>query len=152
MSTTLYYEDFETGQTFVSQGRTVTEADMTIFSMVSGDWNPIHSDAEFSKGTPFGQRIVHGALGIAIVTGMFCRMGLFEESAIALLGIDDWRFRKPILIGDTIHLEMEIGEKRLTSKGNAGIVDRILRLKRHDGTVLQEGRMGIMVALRPAAA
>ena len=147
--TTLYYEDLEVGQTFDSPARTITEADLTIFSMVSGDWNPIHSDAEFARKTPYGERIVHGTLGIAIVTGMFDRLGIFEESALALLGIDEWRFRGPILVGDTVHMEMEIGDKRLTSRGDRGIIDRRIRLKRHDGTVLQEGRMGMMIRLRP---
>lgn len=150
MSTTMWFEDFETGQLFRSPGRTITEADLTIFSMVSGDWNPIHSDAEFAKETPFGQRVVHGTLGVALITGFFDRMGVFEGSAIALLGIEDWKFRAPILIGDTLHLEMEIGATRLTSKGDMGIIDRLLRLKRHDGTVVQDGRMGLMIRRRPA--
>lgn len=149
MSNSLYYEDFETGQIFKSPARTITEADLTIFSMVSGDWNPIHVDAEYAKNTRFGQRLVHGALGIAIITGFYDRIGVFEDSALALLGIQDWQFKAPILIGDTLHMEMEIGEKRLTSKGDAGIMDRIIRLKRHDGTVVQEGRMGIMLKLKP---
>lgn len=148
---TLYYEDLGVGQTFRSPARTVTEADLTIFSMVSGDWNPIHSDAEYARRTPYGQRIVHGVLGVAIVTGMFDRLGIFEDSALALLGIDEWRFLAPILVGDTVHMELEIADKRLTSKGDRGIIDRRIRLVRHDGTVLQEGRMGMMAKLRPAA-
>lgn len=148
---TLYYEDLGVGQTFRSPARTVTEADLTIFSMVSGDWNPIHSDAEYARRTPYGQRIVHGVLGVAIVTGMFDRLGIFEDSALALLGIDEWRFLAPILVGDTVHMELEIADKRLTSKGDRGIIDRRIRLVRHDGTVLQEGRMGMMTKRRPAA-
>ena len=148
---TLYFEDLEVGQTFRSPARTVTEADLTIFSMVSGDWNPIHSDAEYARRTPYGQRIVHGVLGVAIVTGMFDRLGIFEDSALALLGIDEWRFLAPILVGDTVHIELEIADKRLTSKGDRGVIDRRIRLVRHDGTVLQEGRMGMMTKLRPAA-
>lgn len=147
--TTMYYEDFEVGQIFRSPARTITEADLTIFSMVSGDWNPIHSDAEFARATPYGQRIVHGVLGIAIMTGMFDRLGVFDGSALALLGIDDWRFRAPILVGDTIHMEMEITAKRPTSKGDRGIIDRGIRLLRHDGTLVQEGRTGVMVLQRP---
>lgn len=148
---TLYYEDLEVGQTFRSPARTVTEADLTIFSMVSGDWNPIHSDAEYARETPYGERIVHGVLGVAIVTGMFDRLGIFEDSALALLGIDEWRFRAPILVGDTVHMELDIAAKRLTSKGDRGIIDRRIRLVRHDGTVLQDGRMGMMIKLRPAS-
>ena len=64
-----YFEDFTVGEHFTSSGRTVTEADLTLFNMISGDWNPIHADAEFAAGTRFGQRIVHGAFGVALLTG-----------------------------------------------------------------------------------
>ena len=80
---------------------------------------------------------------------MFDRLGIFEDSALAMLGIDNWRFHAPILIGDTIHMEMEITGRRLTSRGDRGIIDRLIRLVRHDGTLLQAGRMGLMIRLRP---
>ena len=66
----LYYEDFEVGQTFVTAARTVTESDIVTFAGLSGDFNSIHTNAEFAKTTPLGQRIAHAALGIAFVTGL----------------------------------------------------------------------------------
>jgi acyl dehydratase len=69
VANSLYFEDFEVGQSFESGGRTITETDLTFFSMLSGDWNPIHADSEFAKSTRYGQRLAHGTLGIAIATG-----------------------------------------------------------------------------------
>lgn len=113
----LFYEDLSIGQTFTSPGRTVTETDLMQFAMLSGAWNPIHTDREFAARTLYGKPVVHGVFGITLLTGLIDRMGLFHGSAIAMLGIRDWQFKGPIFIGDTLHFIMEIVAKRLTSKG-----------------------------------
>jgi len=74
-----YLEDFAVDQLFESSGRTITEADLTFFSMISGDWNPIHCNVEFAKKTRYGERVVHGVLGIAVSTGMLHELGIFEN-------------------------------------------------------------------------
>ncbi len=145
MQQKLYFEDLQIGQTFLSPGRTITEADLTIFSMVSGDWHPMHSDSHYAERTSFGERIVHGPLGIAIVLGMFGRFGGFDETAIALLDIRDWKFAHPIRVGDTLSVEMRIASKRLTSDMKRGVVDRAIRLLRHDGVALQHGNTAMMM-------
>ena len=68
-----YFKDLKTDQTFSSGGRTITETDLTFFSMLSGDWNPTHANAEHARKTRYGQRVVHGTLDIAICTGMLQR-------------------------------------------------------------------------------
>jgi acyl dehydratase len=148
---TLYYEDIEIPTRLVSTGRTVTEADATMFCMLSGDWNPLHCDEEYARGTQFGRRVVGGIFGITLLTGMFTRWGVFELSAIAMLSLERWDFRAPIFIGDTLHVEMAITGKRLTSRGDRGIVDREFSLINQDGAVVQHGRSPMMIALRPAA-
>ena len=59
----LYFEEFNVGDTVTSAGRTITEGDIVNFAALSGDWNAIHVDAEFAKGSMFGERIAHGLLG-----------------------------------------------------------------------------------------
>ncbi|MGD8731958.1 MAG: MaoC/PaaZ C-terminal domain-containing protein, partial [Anaerolineales bacterium] len=56
----LYFEEFDIGQKILSPGRTVTESDVMLFAGISGDYTTIHTDAEFSKTTPFGERVAHG--------------------------------------------------------------------------------------------
>ena len=148
---TLFYEDIQPGQRFSSAGRTVTEADNTFFCMMSGDWNPVHSNAEFCKGTRFGQRIVAGVFGVALITGAMGQWGIFEHSAIAMLNLRDWQFQAPIFIGDTITVVMEITAKRPTSRAGTGIVERRFELRRQDDTVLQVGFSDMMIAYRPEA-
>ena len=64
----MYFEDFQVGQRFTTPARTVTEADVVNFAGVSGDYNPIHTDAEFAKNTPFGQRIAHGLYTASLIS------------------------------------------------------------------------------------
>jgi acyl dehydratase len=73
-----YFEDFNVNDVIVTARRTVTEADVTTFAGISGDFNPLHTDEEFMKTTPFGGRIAHGLLSVAIGTGLINQMGIFE--------------------------------------------------------------------------
>jgi acyl dehydratase len=146
----VFYEDFEVGQVFTTQARTITETDVVLFAGWSWDTNPPHTDAESMRESRFGERIAHGMLGVSVAMGLASRLGIFEDSSIALLGIDDWRFSKPILIGDTVRCRVEITGARLTSRGDAGILDRRFELVNQRGEVVQHGRIGLMVSRRPA--
>jgi acyl dehydratase len=148
----LYYEDLEVGQVFDTPGRTVTETDLVTFSMLSGDWNPIHSDAEFARGTFYGQRVVHGLFGLSMLTGLMDRAGWFSESALALLDIERWEFRGPIFVGDTLRARLEIVSKRLTSRGDRGILGRRFTLLNQRDEVVQTGDLGMMIKLAPEVA
>ncbi|WP_117237812.1 MaoC family dehydratase [Thermus sediminis] len=145
----MYFEDFEVGQRFVTAGRTVTEADIVNFAGVSGDYNPIHTDAEHAKETSFGQRIAHGLLVLAMLTGLRQRSGHFEGTLIAWLEVRNYRFLKPVFIGDTVHGETEILEKRETSKPDRGILVQRVRVVNQRGEAVHEGEFVTMVRRRP---
>ena len=147
-----FFEDFASGQSFETAGRTITEADLTLFSMVSGDWNPIHADAEFAKGTRYGQRVVHGALGIAIATGKLHELGIFGASVVGMMGLRNWVFREPIFVGDTIRLRLTILEKALGRSGRSGRVGRRFELLNQRNAVVQDGESDVLVLARDAAA
>lgn len=144
----LYYEDFQPGQSFQSGGRTITEADLTMFSMISGDWNPIHADAVYAAGTKAGQRLVHGALGIAIATGMMHELGIFHRSVVAMLSLREWKFLKPILVGDTLHLVLDILAVNPGASARVGAIDRRLRLINQRGETVQDGSSEVLVLKR----
>lgn len=149
--TTYYFEDFKVGQEFESGGRTITEADLTFFSMLSGDWNPVHADAEFAKSTRFGQRVVHGALGIAVSTGMLHELGIFHDSVIAMLGFKNWNFLAPLLVNDTIHLKLTITALEPGKSGNSGKLGRRFQLINQKGEVVQDGESDVLVLTRQGA-
>ena len=144
-SHSLYFEDFQPGQTFESGGRTLTEADLTMFSMLSGDWNPIHADAVYAAGTKYGQQLVHGTLGIALATGMMHELGIFHRSVVAMLSIREWKFVKPIFVGDTLHLVLEVLAVKPGTSARVGAVDRRLRLVNQDGETVQDGCSEVLV-------
>jgi acyl dehydratase len=148
----LYFEDFQVGQRFTTPARTVTEADIINFAGVSGDFNPIHTDAEFARSTPFGVRIAHGLLVLSMLTGLRQRSGHFEGTIIAWLEIRNYRFLKPVFIGDTVHGETEILEKRETSRPDRGILVQKVRVLNQKGEVVQEGEFVTMVKRREGGA
>lgn len=145
----LFYQDLEVGQVFDSPGRTVTDTDLSLFCMLSGDWHPLHSDEEYAKTTQFGRRVVGGVFGVALVTGAMSRWGIFEESVIAMLSIGDWRFVGPIFVGDTLSVRMTIASKRLSKSGSVGIIDRNFEIRNQHGEVVQSGRSDALIKLRP---
>ena len=146
---THYFEDFHAGQVFTSQSRTITETDVVTFAGWSWDTNPVHTDAESAASGRFGGRIAHGVLGLSVALGLASRLGVFEACSVALLGIDDWRFRRPLVPGDTVRCRVEILDTRLTSSGETGILQRRFTLLNQRDEVVQDGEMGLMVHVRP---
>ena len=146
---THHYEDFRPGQEFLSQGRTITEADVVTFAGWSWDTNPVHTDAESARHGRFREPIAHGLLGLSVAMGLASRLGVFESCSIALLGIEGWRFRRPLVVGDTVRCRVEILDTRLTSKGDAGILRRRFTLLNQRDEDVQEGELPLLVSRRP---
>ncbi|QIK41575.1 MaoC/PaaZ C-terminal domain-containing protein [Pontivivens nitratireducens] len=144
----LFYEDLHVGQVFESVGRTVTDHDVMTFAGISGDFNQLHTDDEFAKKSNFGTRIAHGVLILGIATGLTQRMGIFDGSAIALLGLE-WDFKGPVKINDTIYLRMTIGSLRESKKGDRGIVVRDYEILNQHEEVVQTGKITVMIRKRP---
>jgi acyl dehydratase len=141
----LYWHDFEVGEVFESPARTVTEADIVAFTGLSWDSNPLHTDEERARLGPYGGRIAHGALGIAIVTGLLGRLGHLDGTALAMLGIDEWRFHEPVFPGDTVHVRMTIEGARASKTPGRGVLDRRVELVNQRGAVVQSGRVPVLV-------
>jgi len=140
-----YFEEFEVGEEIVSPGRTVTEADVVNFAGLSGDYNPLHTDEEYAKGTMFGKRIAHGLLGLAITSGLRARTGVLDGTGLAFLDLK-LTFKGPIFINDTLTMKMKVKEKRETKKPDRGIIIMDVDLLNQDGDVVQVSEHTLMVA------
>ena len=131
-----YFEDFKVGEVLATGRRTVEGGDVSRFAGLTGDFNPLHTDDVFAKQTPFGARVAHGILTLAVSNGQQNLSGWFEGTALALLGLDRVRFTAPVKFGDTIHTEMTVRRARESSKPDRGVVTFDVAVKnQHDDVV-----------------
>ncbi len=147
--TGLYYEDFHEGQQILTVGRTVAESDIVSFAGLSGDFNQLHTDAEYAASSPFGQRIAHGLLGLSITSGLALRTGILEGTVIAFREINGWKFTKPVFIGDTIHAELKVTETRPYPRLNGGSVTIDFDVRNQKDETVMKGTWTVIVASKP---
>ena len=145
----LYFEQFEPGLRFVTAARTITEGDIVTFAGLSGDYNQIHTDAEFSKGTPFGQRVAHGLLILSIASGLAMRSGVLEGTVLAFREINNWKFSRPVFIGDTVRVELEVIETRALPRLGGGAVVIELAVINQANEAVMKGTWTALVASQP---
>jgi acyl dehydratase len=144
----VYFEDIQLGEEYASPGRTVTEADIVIFAGLSGDYNVLHTDAEHMKSSLFGERIAHGLLGLSIQQGLLDRV--IPGQTVGPLAAVKWKFKGPIKIGDTIHVEARVTAKKDGEQPGWGLVTVERRVINQRGEVVQEGETDHAVGRRPA--
>lgn len=143
----LYYEDMEVGLKVVTAARTVSEADIMAFAGISGDWNPVHVDAEYSRTGPFGERVAHGLLGLSMATGLAMQLGFLDRTVDAFTTLE-WKFRAPIKIGDTIHAEAEVTQKKSVGPSGGFVTFNVVVKNQRDETC-QKGTWTIVVKGKP---
>jgi acyl dehydratase len=97
------------GAPFRSRGRTITEADVVTFSALTGDWHPQHSNAAWAAESTFGERIAHGMLIVSFAVGL---VDFDPERVVALRRLRDVVFKRPVRLGDTIHVEGSVADSR----------------------------------------
>lgn len=141
-----YYEEIEVGEEYESPGRTVTETDIVLFAGLSGDYNVLHTDAEFMKTSIFGERIAHGLLGLAIQSGLFTRTTR-AYATVAFVGLR-WKFKGPIKIGDTVRLRARVSAKRDDIKPDRGLITVQRTVVNQRDEVVQEGETDVLVEKR----
>src|SRR5438105_9970683 len=145
----LYFEDLELGGRWPTRGRTITEADLTAHAGVSGDFGPLHMDAQRAAQGQFGGRVAHGSLLISIAIGLGS-MDVPQPNLVALVGTN-WRFLKPVRPGTTVHAVWRLGRKREVTNPRWGLaVWQIELLDQADERVL-EGEVTVLINRRQAA-
>lgn len=150
----LRYEDLYVGKEFHSPGRTITDADVMAFAALTGDYSELHTSDVYAKKSQFGRRVAHGMLGLAYAHGlMWPRTGEMRDIAVAFLGISDWRFLVPILIGDTLFVDYSVAELRESaSRPGQAIVTFDVELHDGAGHIFQKGRKALLVSTTKLAA
>ena len=145
MSQPLFFDELTVGDCWESRSRTITETDVVNFAGMTGDYDPLHVDHEFAKQTPYGRPIAHGLLGLALLAGLSSTAPAMQTKAF--LGIGQWKFLRPLLIGDTVRVTTKVTD--LNSKnGRQGRVTWCRQLLNQADEVIQEGEFETIVACR----
>jgi acyl dehydratase len=149
----LYFEQFEPGQVIEhTTRRTVTETDNVLFSTLTLNLAPLHLDAEYSKGTIYGQRLVNSLFILGLVAGITVPETT-QGTTLGNLGFNEVKFPKPVFHGDTIRVRTEIVDKRVSkSRDDSGIVTfRHQGINQRDEVVCDAVRVGLMLKKAVAA-
>ena len=144
-----YWEDFHVGETFSSPAKTLTEGAITMMVGLAGFTIPLFNDEEYAKKTSFGTRIAPGRMTLFVMGGLEEQIGIYDDTVIALVGLDKVRFKGPLKAGDTIHVEFEVVELKETSRPDRGIMVHRSRCVNQRGEVLIENEATHLMLRRP---
>lgn len=142
----LTWSDLHVGQTFETATRTITEGDVVTFAGHTGDYSEIHTSRTYAESSDFGERIAHGLLGLAVAHGLMMGGGLLAGTAIAFLGLQDWSFKAPIRLQDTIRVRFQVAELRVRrSRPDQGVLTFAVEVLNQHDEVVQAGRKAILL-------
>jgi acyl dehydratase len=145
----LYFEEIEVGGQVKSAGRTITEADIVNFAGISGDFNSVHTDQEYASDTLFGGRIAHGLLVLSIASGLSVRTGFIEGTVMAWRDISQWKFSKIVSIGDTVHVLLEVVDKKLMPRLGGGSIQLKVKVNNQLDETVMQGTWSLLVKSKP---
>lgn len=140
-----YYEEFELGEELVTDARTVAEADVINYTMLSWETDPLHTDAEYGRSCGYSGSIAPVLLPIVFANGLGATLGYLAGTNRGALG-DWWEFVQPVRIGDTLHFRQEVVEKQDAKDPDVGIVTYGMEMVNQDGVVVSRGERSALVA------
>ena len=144
----LYFEDFSDKETYTTDSRTITEADVMNFITLCAFFEPLFMDRDYvERQTPFKKRIAPGALTFSFAEGLTMLSGIIHNTGMAFLGAE-MEILRPVFIGDTITVEIEVLEKRETKKRDRGIITFLHKVKNQNGELVMEYRVKRMIKRR----
>jgi len=136
------FDELRAGESFTTRGRTITEADVVGFAALTGDWHPQHADKIWAAASAFGERIAHGMLVVSFAVGL---VPFDPERVVALRRIADVVFKRPVRLGDTIHVEGAVADLRALDE-RTGLVTWSWRVVNQDARLTC--RAGVQVVWR----
>jgi acyl dehydratase len=146
---TSYFEDYEIGQEWESTGRTITETDNMSWVYLTGEWHPLHVDEEYARAhTPFHTRMPPGMMVAAIAIGIAGPLKITGGRGAVAFMEQTARYKRPVRIGDTIHVKITVAEKTPASNPKRGLLRLNALVINQDGTVCQDNDWVFLLARR----
>ncbi len=142
-----YFEDVVVGEPLETPGLTLTEAHVVGYSGLTGEWDPLTTDAEVARRAEVGTRVIPDLLPLCISSGLGWRVPQPPLAVLAFMGFE-WTFSLPLKIGDTVRSRSRTVAKRSVKDGGVVVEQREILNQR--GEVVQSGRLTLLVAKRPA--
>lgn len=146
-----YFEELAPGQTMThTVGRTITEADNTLFCALTMNTQPLHLNEDFAAKSAFGRRIVNGIFTLGLTVGLTVA-DLTEGTIVANLSYDRVVHPKPVFLGDTLYVDTEVLDARPSqSRPDGGIVRLRHRGRNQRGETVIEVERSVLFLKRPA--
>lgn len=141
------YDDLAPGMAFRSGPRSVSRADIADFARLSGDHTRLHSDDAYAAGTPFGGVVAHGALNLAVATGLAWASGLFEGTVLAVVSMDI-AFERPVYPGDAVTLELRVARLDARPRADRGRASFDVSLENQHGRRVLSGTWTLLLRRR----
>ncbi len=148
---TLGWEDFPVGRAITTPHVTVTETHLVQFAGLTGDYYPIHTDAEWAARSPFKQRIAHGPLTFALAVGLMYQSQAYGDAILAWLGADQVRASAPVFIGDTVHVVATVTGSRRSKDPSRGVVTLNYTVRNQRGEDVMAFAFTLLMRSREAA-
>jgi acyl dehydratase len=142
-----YFEDWVIGETFETESRTITQADVDHFNAVEGYASRLHNAPAPTDASIFGKINVHGLVTLVIAAGLMSQMKMFDGPALAALDLT-WQFKRPVHVGDTVRVRWWISDKKLSSKPGRGVIVRSVEVMNQRGESVCTGEMTALWACR----
>jgi len=139
-----YFEEFEIGDVMTTAEYVVTAEDISAFARLSGDDNPMHTDAEYTKTHMFGQPVAHGLLILSIASGLTWQLGFMRETVLAFRDLE-WKFSRPVFIGDRVRVQAEVFQRKVMRRLGGGAVIFDIKVLNQDDDVVQRGKWNVLV-------
>lgn len=147
----LFFEDFTPGQHYATDRRTVTEADFVNFTTSFGFFEPLFMDRPYlAENSPYGGRLVPGALTFSMAEGLTILSGIIHGTGMALLGVE-MTVLKPVYVGNTLSVDIEVAGKREIRSLERGIVTFSQRVLNQENQAVMEYAVKRMIRRRPAS-
>lgn len=148
MNNPSYFEDLVVADRLTTARRTISETDIVSFVGLAHMIEPLFVDMEYvAEESPYGNRIAPGALTYAIAEGLILGTGQLSGTGLAFLQAE-FRTPAPVFVGDTLHVEQEVVDKRMSSKGGRGIVTFSETVKNQRGETVLVREIRRMVVAR----